>query len=938
MRAARSVALAVLCAAHARGDILQSLFPNTALAAPANVSTVPNININSTSPLPDYVSVRFDGMITASDGDFANFTVISDGVIRLWVDDHLLIEDENVTITRTMTGLFSIPFVGNSTTRTLRLEYIHWTGPATLQLLWAGNATAQQLVPASAMTDYVSPTAQQRQAMRDRLYAPPLPWQTAYNPSMMTQVHMPSGFALVMTLADASRNSMVLGDVIVYRGDDPARVIVGPHSYSSDIMEVTVESWSSFNCSVMLQSSMIGVDLVYVATSTGPDCSQLLLLVQPQMLWSRAGNITYASSSNDTVTASLPGFPTVTTFAATGTATFDSSAVYLALPLAAAGDIAGIAALSTGSNYSVAQMQATIATARAAQIARAAAYGNLSMVYDAMQSVIAWNTVYIPDEGVFTTVSRGWNLGDGYVAFEWDTFFVSYMGAMEGGTARDIAYSNAIQMMLARTLDGFVPNFAAGLRKSYDRSESQIGAFVIREIYNKTKDAWLVETVFDTLLSWNAWVWRRRRGEGILAPPGDFADLMVLGSDPGDPMGDWSTNRLQGARYEGLDNSPMYDAPPVEFNTTTHHMNLYDIGATALYLSDTAALLDLAVAINRSDVIPQLQVQFNAVQTAMNANMWDDAAGIYSNVLYNGSFYSRYAPSSFFPLLSNSCSDAQADALAAWLASPQGFCVNATDPGPNGTYILYQWLEPRWKDNAACGSDACKIYSVLNKYGFVEPELRVLQAPQAGVTTLPLNLYVSPSGHDLALTTEAPANYSFVRTEGYCLVDAPVPPAGIAVTNVSLWYSDTASEYKTCGTAACIAAAVNYTFVANLCYAYDASTTSSWGCQYGVPSIARGDTAFVDNNYWRGRIWGPHMTLVYWGLRAYDHVPSVHAARQVLVAQGKALVEQDWAWFRHVNENMNGWIGTGSDSGNADPFYHWGALPGFLSLVEAGFY
>lgn len=86
------------------------------------------------------------------------------------------------------------------------------------------------------------------------------------------------------------------------------------------------------------------------------------------------------------------------------------------------------------------------------------------------------------------------------------------------------------------------------------------------------------------------------------------------------------------------------------------------------------------------------------------------------------------------------------------------------------------------------------------------------------------------------------------------------------------------------------------------------------------------------------RIWGPHVQLVYWGLRAYDHVPSVHAVRQVMVAQGKALVEQEWTWFRHVNENMNGWLGVGSDSSEADPFYHWGALPGFISFLEAGMY
>jgi hypothetical protein len=52
-------------------------------------------------------------------------------------------------------------------------------------------------------------------------------------------------------------------------------------------------------------------------------------------------------------------------------------------------------------------------------------------------------------------------------------------------------------------------------------------------------------------------------------------------------------------RYDGLDNH----LGPVAFdNVTTHHMQLYDVGMTALYLSDTAALITLAQATNRSEV------------------------------------------------------------------------------------------------------------------------------------------------------------------------------------------------------------------------------------------------------------------------------------------------------------------------------------------------
>jgi hypothetical protein len=47
---------------------------------------------------------------------------------------------------------------------------------------------------------------------------------------------------------------------------------------------------------------------------------------------------------------------------------------------------------------------------------------------------------------------------------------------------------------------------------------------------------------------------------------------------------------------------------------------------------------------------------------------------------------------------------------------------------------------------------------------------------------------------------------------------------------------------------------------------------------------------------------------------------------------------RQWNNFRQVTENYNGYIGIGEDVGNADPMYHWGALPGFLSFLEQGIY
>lgn len=46
------------------------------------------------------------------------------------------------------------------------------------------------------------------------------------------------------------------------------------------------------------------------------------------------------------------------------------------------------------------------------------------------------------------------------------------------GSAKDLAYSNFIQVIRSRTARGFVPNYSAGGSKSVDRTEPPIGAKV----------------------------------------------------------------------------------------------------------------------------------------------------------------------------------------------------------------------------------------------------------------------------------------------------------------------------------------------------------------------------------------------------------------------------------------------------------------------------
>ena len=102
-----------------------------------------------------------------------------------------------------------------------------------------------------------------------------------------------------------------------------------------------------------------------------------------------------------------------------------------------------------------------------------------------------------------------------------------------------------------------------------------------------------------------------------------------------------------------------------------------------------------------------------------------------------------------------------------------------------------------------------------------------------------------------------------------------------------------------------------------------------WG-QWIIPSIARNDPAFADQNYWRGRIWGPMNYLVYLGLRNYDDPE----ARRDFAQKSYELFLKEWKENGHVHENYNAITGSGDDVTSSDRFYHWGALLGYVEYLE----
>ncbi|NBC29699.1 MAG: hypothetical protein GVY29_06870, partial [Spirochaetes bacterium] len=268
-------------------------------------------------------------------------------------------------------------------------------------------------------------------------------------------------------------------------------------------------------------------------------------------------------------------------------------------------------------------------------------------VYEAVQRVLAWDTIYDPTKGrVFSPVSRVWNtIWGGYVIFCWDTYFAAYIAGIED---RRVAYANAVEITHALTGRGFVPNFAGAPIDSLDRSQPPIGAFVIRELYRRYKDRWLIDETFDQLLTWNRW-WPRERATAL-------DGLLGWGSTPYEPRTDNELETLgvgasEGGGYEsGLDNSPMYDGIPFDADRNT--MALADVGLNSLYVLDCECLAELALVLNRSDEAEELYRRAASFREKMRL-LWDERRGIYSNRRSDAGqpFSDRISPTSFYPLL-----------------------------------------------------------------------------------------------------------------------------------------------------------------------------------------------------------------------------------------------------------------------------------------------
>jgi putative isomerase len=464
-------------------------------------------------------------------------------------------------------------------------------------------------------------------------------WNTWDTRSVLSHVLLPAGFSISLQLV-SHQTGDILSEALPGRNDDGTheRVIPGPHAWDGSYTEVEVE-WQGIRIGV--RSAAVDKEF-FLQISPLRQAPGDALVLDPRMLWGRPGEIRIIGR---TIRAETPSGPTELAVAAGQALGTDKGLRFsLAEPIA----------VTTDPSKTAEEIGEIIDRAAAQCAERKSKYPEAPDAYEALQTVLAWNTIYDPgNDRVISPVSRAWSAG-GWVLFEWDTYFAAYMLSLD---CKELAYANAIAITSEITDRGFVPNNSQPGIKSLDRSEPPVGAFVIKEIYRKYRDRWFLTEVFDELLRWNRWWADNREIDGYLS----------YGSDPYD-FGETyhrsyrGIGNLKGAKWEsGLDNSPMYD--DAVYDRLTHQMLLADVGLVSLYVNDCRSLSEIAAVLGRTEVARELD-QRAAKYSAMLETLWDEGSGLYLNRdLLSGEFSPRLSPTLFYSLLAKVPDQKQAERM-----------------------------------------------------------------------------------------------------------------------------------------------------------------------------------------------------------------------------------------------------------------------------------
>ncbi len=467
-------------------------------------------------------------------------------------------------------------------------------------------------------------------------------WNTWNVRSVLSHVHLPEGIAISLGIKNYN-NGQCQREMLIGRDD----VIPGPHAYDGSYTCLTV-GWHKLKMRVetAVEDGQWYALVTPLATGIKPEA----LTIEGAVLWNRPG---FAKREQDALI--IQGGEKTVTVRASGTHQDDEPVTEISSPYLLVSLDQPVSIATNPDKLD--EAESIIERKKEEFLASRQEHGGQQDACDAMQSCLAWDTIYDPfNDRLISTVSRIWSCGGGgWVLFEWDTYFAAWMAGVEN---RELAYANAIAITDEASESGVVPNVvhASGFR-SHDRSEPPVGAITVQALCDMFGETVLAEQLFDALLKWNRWWSEKRDKDGYLC----------WGSDPYEPRHGhyWELNgvneRFGGSLESGLDNSPMYDDVP--FDQENHLLLMADVGLMGLYIADCNALADLAERIDRSEEAGELKTRADKYAETLRG-MWCEDTGLFLNKnLATGEYGSRLSPTHFYPLIARVATQEQAERM-----------------------------------------------------------------------------------------------------------------------------------------------------------------------------------------------------------------------------------------------------------------------------------
>ena len=470
-------------------------------------------------------------------------------------------------------------------------------------------------------------------------------WNTWNTKSVLSHVLLPEGLAVNLIFKDSriTEDPLLTDTYISQKSKRPETITPGLHAHNGSYTELVLQ-WKDIQ--VKIESASNGRDLVLLITPIALPARKPTLIVEAAMLWNKSGVVKKLTEHLE-ITTPTSSFLISGTLPSTNE-NLPFSGAHLSFV------IDQPSGFYTGKEKNLKEIEEIIQQQRNALLAEQTKFGKYADTFTAIQSVIAWNTIYEADKNrVVTPVSRFWNtfFGSSGVLFCWDTYFGAYLASIDN---KALAYANVVEVTKGVKQHGMVPNYVGGSGlASPDRSQPPVGSIVVKEIFRKYREKWFLEVVFDDLLVWNRWWPKHRENAGFLSWGSDYMPP---------PYDDDASHNWQGAAYEsGLDNSPMYEQVP--FNKKKNVMELADVGLTSLYIADCKALAEIAQILGKEKEARELN-QRGALFSKSLKSLWNNQKGFFYNKRTDTNEYSnRISPTNFYPLLAGVATQKEAEEM-----------------------------------------------------------------------------------------------------------------------------------------------------------------------------------------------------------------------------------------------------------------------------------